>query len=504
MDILSENIISKFESVVVTIFLIFVVLLFSSVSSLSKIILSFLLIIIFITRIYLTKNFLLNLQIKKHSLIIFITILLFLFYLFFNTYFVSKIHFESKTELLNFCFYTLTFLVFYLISIQKSLMKEIFTSFLFVETILFLAYIFSGEKIINFFIYNQNILAGYCLLSWLFSFFYLYERKQKYKFVVVTTFIISSVFLILLKSFSAIFISAATLVFVFLKNKLIKYSIVVSLLLIFIVLNFNSFVDRSIWIVIGTKIWVQHFFFGIGLGNFKFYYSQYLTNIWIEPSIATVFVHNYFVQLASETGVIGIFIFLFFIYYILKNSKNKIFVYPLYGIILQNFVDYVLYIPQNSILFFIFLSSLSAEIEIKDSCSIGQKNKNVLLYILCIVFLLTYCIISFIKMDKIMLLINSNQKNCFYKTVSLDKTYWFGWKKIAVSLVDEGKLEQAKEMFENVIKTNPLDAESYLYLAIINFKLGNKSVGYKILKQMLIFNPKMGNKYIKILRSEFK
>jgi len=498
MDILSEKIILKFESVIITIFLVLSVLMFSSISPLSKLILSFLLVIIFITRIYLSKSFFLNLQVKKHLLIIFITILLFLFFLFFNTYFVSRIYFESKTELLNFCFYITTFFVFYLILIQKNILRELVISFLFVETFIFLAYIYGGEKLINFFVYNQNIFAGYCLILWLFSFFYLSEKKQEYKFFVSIVFILSSIFLILLKSFSAIFISVATLVFFFLKNKFIKSLIVVCLLLIFIVLNFNSFVDRTIWVVIGTKVWLQHFFFGVGLGNFKFYYPQFLTNILIEPSISTIFVHNYFIHLGSEIGVIGIFIFLFFVFYILKNSKNKIFVYPIYGIIVQNFIDYILYIPQNSILFFVFIASLTAEI--KNTYSIKQRNKNGLLFIFCTVFLLSYCIISFIKMEKIMLLTNSDQKNSFYKSVSLDKTYWFGWKQIALSLVKEGKIEQAKEAFENVVKTNPLDAESYFYLAMINFKLGNKTDGYKFLKQMLIINPKMGNKYIKILR----
>jgi tetratricopeptide (TPR) repeat protein len=107
-------------------------------------------------------------------------------------------------------------------------------------------------------------------------------------------------------------------------------------------------------------------------------------------------------------------------------------------------------------------------------------------------------------MDSIVVLSNSRQKENFYKSVSLDKTYWFGWKQIAVSLVNEGKLEEAEKMFVNVIKANPTDAESYFFLSVINFKLGNSLEGYRFLKQMLKVNPKISYKYIRNLRSELK
>jgi tetratricopeptide (TPR) repeat protein len=175
--------------------------------------------------------------------------------------------------------------------------------------------------------------------------------------------------------------------------------------------------------------------------------------------------------------------------------------YPVYGIIVQNFVDYVLYIPQNSIIFFIFLSLLVKETKNKDEI---VEKKIVWLYFFCIILLFIYCIVSFIKMDRIVVLSNSRQKENFYKSVSLDKTYWFGWKQIAVSLVNEGKLEEAEKMFMNVIKTNPTDVESYFFLSLINFKLGNNSEGYKFLKQILKVNPKIGYKYIGILKAELK
>jgi hypothetical protein len=499
MAVFLEKIVSKILSVLIIVFLIFIVLLFSSVSFVSKLILSFLLIIIFITSLYLLKGSLYFFN--KNFLVVFFAILVFLFYLFLNTYFISKIPFESKTELLNFCFYTVTFFVFYTVLELKSLYNELIISFLIVQTFLFLSYIFGGEKLLNFFVYNPNIIAGYCLLSWLFSFFYLYKREQKYQKIVFITFLVSSIFLIFLKSYSSLLIVVACLVLVFLKNKFLKWFVIFSLFLTVSMLNFNSGVDRIAWIVVGLKIWIKHFFFGVGIGNFKFYYSQYLVNTWLSPSIATIFVHNYFVQLVSEIGVIGLSLFLFFVIYILKNSKNELLSYPVYGIIVQNFVDYVLYIPQNSIIFFIFLSLLVKETKNKDEI---VEKKIVWLYFFCIILLFIYCIVSFIKMDRIVVLSNSRQKENFYKSVSLDKTYWFGWKQIAVSLVNEGKLEEAEKMFMNVIKTNPTDAESYFFLSVINFKLGNSSEGYKFLKQMLKVNPKIGYKYIRILRAELK
>ena len=495
MEIFLEKIVSKFLSIVIIIFLTFSTLLFSSVSFFSKLVLSFLLVIIFLTNLYFLKKFFI-----KNNLIVVFSLLFFLFYLFLNTYLVSKIRFESKTELLNFCFYIATFFVFYEVFIQRSLEEELVISFLIVQLFLFLVYIFGKERLLNFFVYNTNIFACYCLFSWLFSFFYLYLKKQN-KLLVFITLTISSLFLLFLKSFSAIFVVITVIVFIFIKNRFLKWVIIVSLFLLFSVINFNSVIDRIIWLVVGLKIWLEHFFFGVGLGNFKFYYPQYLINVCMEPSIATIFVHNYFVHLAAETGVVGLFLFLFFIFYILKKTKNKIFLYPLYGVLIQNFFDYVLYIPQNSILFFIFLSSLA--VEDKNKYMFEEKNRIVnLLYFLFLLIFLLYCIISFIKMDKIMVLVNSKQKDNFYKAVSLDETCWLGWKYLAVSFVEEENLEEAKKMFTNVIKTNPFDVESYFYISVMNFKFGNKSDGYKFLKQMLQVNPKLANKYIKILKKE--
>jgi len=143
MDIFLEKIVSKILSVIIIVFLIFVVLLFSSVSFVSKLILSFLLIIIFITSLYLLKGSLYFFN--KNFLVVFFAILVFLFYLFLNTYFISKIPFGSKTELLNFCFYTVTFFVFYTVLELKSLYNEIIIGFLIVQTFLFLSYNFNGK-----------------------------------------------------------------------------------------------------------------------------------------------------------------------------------------------------------------------------------------------------------------------------------------------------------------------------------------------------------------------
>ena len=470
-------------------FLIFSVIFFSAVPNISKFFLLFLLSFIFIFLIIWQKG--------KHFLIskgLFFFILTFFGYLLFNTYFVSKIIFDSKSELINYELYILTFLTF-LLAGNENIEKELSISFLIVQTILLFLFLNKKEEAIYFFVYNPNILAGYCLTVWLFSFCYILE-KNKYKHITVINLLFSTIFLLISKSFSSIFVLLIILIFKYSKKYFLNIIFLLGLLIFGIVYNYSGFYDRLVWIWIALKVWIKNFLFGVGVGNFKFYYQEYAKGL--QPSISTIFVHNYFLHISTELGFIGFCFISFIVYFIMKNfsQKNKKFVLPLIGFILQNLVDYNLVIPQNSILFFVLLSAvlLNKQKEIKKNFT-----KPVVLIFITLLFFHNFVVSS--RLQEIDSLLKSSGRNDLKRIVTIDKTCWYGWKKLAFLEFVDKDFATAKGFFCNTIKYNPRDPESYLYLALINFKSNNKTEGYKFFLKAVILNPNASKKYKNFIMS---
>ena len=80
-----------------------------------------------------------------------------------------------------------------------------------------------------------------------------------------------------------------------------------------------------------------------------------------------MFAENEYLQLAIETGLVGIFIILVFVFilfksffYLLENSRGTLFLISLalmsvvMSCMLHNLVDYNLHIPANALLFFVY------------------------------------------------------------------------------------------------------------------------------------------------------
>lgn len=75
-------------------------------------------------------------------------------------------------------------------------------------------------------------------------------------------------------------------------------------------LNGRGFLYKNAW-----NLFINHPLFGIGWGNFKYYISN---NFYLGQ----VNVHNMYLQLLCETGIIGTFIILFFIFFTLKLTYS--------------------------------------------------------------------------------------------------------------------------------------------------------------------------------------
>jgi O-antigen ligase len=114
------------------------------------------------------------------------------------------------------------------------------------------------------------------------------------------------------------------------------------------------------------RIWHNFPIFGTGLGTFGNISSMYKSTLW--QSLFT-YAHNDFLQLFSETGVLGfIFISLFFIFYFkavikgwLKRHDSYVISMVLGGMasictmLVYSILDFNLHMPANALLFFVIM-----------------------------------------------------------------------------------------------------------------------------------------------------
>lgn len=462
----------------------------------AKVLLSCLLFIIFINVVFLYQN---NIKFSAVSVIAFVLLLILLVYLILNTYLISKVKFDSKLELTNFLLYTTTFFVFYLLSNNYSFVTELRLSFLFVQSLFVILYIFFGEKIVYFFVYNPNILSGYCLFSFLFSFSVLNQQKQVSVDTIVL-FCISILLMLITKSLTAIYVAISILLVKYIRNFFVLAVVLITEILTGIVLLPNSFFDRVNWMIVGISVFFDNLFFGVGLGNFKFLYPFYINKLRLHTTISTIFVHNYFIHMLSETGIIWLVLFLFFICLALskyKKTEKQIFVLPIIGILLQNIFDYNLVIPQNSILFYIFLSCVfpnSNNLNNNDFKNFSQiyKITTFLLFLFSLIFML--------RIERITVLLDNISGKSVNEVVKLNTDCWYIYRKLGIKFVENNEIEKAQQMFIKTLHYNPYDAESYFFISLLNFKFGKKSIAYKFLLKAVKYNPK--GKYIDLLKNQ--
>lgn len=484
------------ENGLVVSFIVISSLFFSSVPPISKLVLLTILGVIFIINGVISTH--LNNLTKKNIFVL----IFFIIYLVLNTFLLSKIKYDSKQELVNFFIYGLTFVVFSSICIEK-LEKFLATGFLAVLSVTMLFYLSgsgSREDIIYFFFYNANIFAGHCLMILFFSFGCI-EEEIGNKYVNIFNFCVSLIFLFLLKSYAAIFV--VFLVGGLIVRKYYKISItsfviiIVSIFLIGITINFQTTIDRVLWIYVAIRVFVNNIIFGVGLGNFKYFYLPYSGDLF--PSSATTFVHNYFLQFACETGVVGVV----FLFLILKNVfvyyEKKNFFYALVAGLILNIFDYNLYIPQNGILFAVmFAAHLRVQNEKIPVNSKKEKYEVLILVILSLV----YSWWSVYRFNKIEKLFKHPDEQNLREIISIDKSCWQAYFNIAQIEIANKRLFSARENISYAIKYNPVYGELYFYLSLVDKKISPKnSISYKNLHQAVKLNPKASKKYIKYFNS---
>lgn len=304
-----------------------------------------------------------NLKIKKFNFKLFICLFIFLFFnVFFSHNFLNGLYYLFK-------FLEFSFIGFY-VAAYVTTIKELKKVILFlvfsvvIQSLLAIAQFFNqgsiggllyflGERtfnsstpgIANASINGElmlrpyatfphpNVLAGFllCVMILSLGFFRIYKNYGN-KLIIIFSLFFGTIALVLTMSRIAVILwMFISLVFLF-KQKLfnVKYKILSAFILILLLsfspfanrlfsTNFNeeSSVQRQELISLSFKIFNQNSIFGVGLGNFlpslPSVQKSFPTTFYLQP------VHNIFILVLIETGVVG---FIFFIWFLIETYKH--------------------------------------------------------------------------------------------------------------------------------------------------------------------------------------
>mgnify|MGYP001413405912 CR=1 FL=1 len=349
-DIFKSNYINNF------VLLIYIVFPFAIVSgpAIPDILISITSIIIFFYLIYNYKRS--NLLENKLSLLL----LFFWIYLIFSSSISEFKFFSLKSSLLYLRFLFFLFIIFIIIK-NKKIIKYHFIIFSFLLFFLFFdagLQFMTGSNILNFkiisnrassFFLDELILGNFIYTFYPLVFFFIFRKYKKYS---TTTFVIFSISLIipilftgerisLIKSLILIFILG--LFVVNLRYYFFLFLILMSFLFSIISLQpklkdrfFDDFKSRitfnndrnffdSHWggiYLTSFELFKQKYIFGIGPNNYRNKCDEIiLKNI----NNCSTHPHNIFFQVLSETGLLGLLIYIYYIYFILQKIFHFVF-----------------------------------------------------------------------------------------------------------------------------------------------------------------------------------
>lgn len=320
--------------------------------------------IIFLINIYINKNF----SFLKNKF--FFVFIIYFIYLLFNSV-VKYYDINNLRTSLSYLRFGLFFMgIFYFLEKKPEIIKWLFFVFLFSFFILILhAYIQYFFKIDILNVGNSNgrisglfgseyIMGSY--LSRTFPIFlgitiYLYGNQKKFIYLISIIFILTEVLIFLSGERAAFFFNTLTAIFIIIMikdYKLIRLiSFTISIVLIIIISSFDNSAKKRIWdetisslgfnsekLYLFSSVHESHYksafkmyldnkALGIGLRNFRNFCNEDKYNQEEEQSCST-HPHNTYVQLLSETGLIGfsfiIGVFFFFVYKCIYHLKQVV------------------------------------------------------------------------------------------------------------------------------------------------------------------------------------
>lgn len=199
---------------------------------------------------------------------------------------------------------------------------------------------------------HPNSLAGF--LSVFLFFILIYKNKLNRTLFLLTT-VMVVVVILLSGSLSAIISTLFVLALFFISKRKKTYD--TSKLPMLVLLTERSIPHRLELITASLKMAIDNLFFGVGLNNFIEKYPSYsvkFLSLWeLQP------VHNIFLLVLSETGLLGLSSFLYLCYLVLMEAAN----FPFIVVLATGMFDhYWLTLEQNLyLLLFVVVFSLRKE-----------------------------------------------------------------------------------------------------------------------------------------------
>lgn len=422
--------------------------------------------------------------------------LLFLLFCFIS-YFFSLVRFNSRNEIYNYLnYYFLFVLASYFFA---EIRKKLFFLFMLFAIALFISGLalwqgWQSRAIIGTLL-NANILSSYlvmCMLmvlSVLWKEIYSASPRMIRIYYLLASFIVFAVTLFLTRSLGGwISFFCGLCIFFLLAYKTstekmkLRYSLlgitsVVLVGLILVYFGVAKFSEPGVWNRVrwwkGALDMIKDYpFSGVGLGNFGAIFPKYKTT-----GLNSLYAHNYFLQICSETGVFGLlslFGLLFSIFslyrkYLLSLEQQERFIamgtVSMCGaLLLHNFIDYSLHIPAIAILFWVLVGlSISSFPKKTIEISLGSTKK-----------LLCLC-------------------GCLGASIVVAKPFVASQK--YVQGLDELKLNNlaaAEKCFQWSVRLDDLNAQSYAFLGEVYTRSNKKDLGIYYLKKAISLNPYYG------------
>jgi putative inorganic carbon (HCO3(-)) transporter len=86
--------------------------------------------------------------------------------------------------------------------------------------------------------------------------------------------------------------------------------------------NDSSIQGRASQNLTGWAMFKQKPLLGVGLNNFSYLYPTYSKEIGLAPNAATRALHNHYLEVATETGIVGLSVYLSLIWYALRSAAR--------------------------------------------------------------------------------------------------------------------------------------------------------------------------------------
>jgi len=256
-------------------------------------------------------------------------------YIMFSSFFIAPFKYGSAYLLENYLLYFLIFILTSNLKIRKEWINYWLISSFIASIIGFFQYLSPRHYAISTF-GNPNFFAGHILMPMCIGFSILFskESKDEQKFLIIVFLIISIITLFFTKSRAAItsiFFGFATVFFILNKEKKVKW---IGYIILFLILGFLSpviykefILNIRYYIWSGTINLIKHKpISGWGFGQFIFHYFYFRKREYFlqpESTPITNHAHNEYLEVWAELGIIGLLMFVLFIYSVISRYFRK-------------------------------------------------------------------------------------------------------------------------------------------------------------------------------------